>query len=324
MLFDINKFEWSESISEQLELPIEKLPHARPSGTMIGEVSITAAEVTGLKAGTPVLAGGGDQQCAALGLGVIREGLVKATTGTGTFVLGHLKQPKFDPNQRVICSVSIIPHQWVLEASIFTTGAVYRWFRDNMAEIEKLNASEQDIDVYELLNRKVESAEPGAHGLIVLPHFSGAGAPYWNPNAKGMIYGLTLAHKKNDILRAILEGICFEVKKSIEIFGELGVNINDLRIAGGATRAEVWNQMQADIYGIPVSKTAYEETTALGAAIIGCVGCKIYSSYHDAVESMVELKRTYQPNSELKQSYDDQFNENKRLYNKLSNNFKVQ
>ena len=317
MLFDINKFEWSDSICEKLDISIDTLPKSNPSGMVIGEIIHQAAQVTGLKTGTPVVAGGGDQQCAALGLGVIREGLIKATTGTGTFLIAHLSKPKFDTLKRVLCSVSAIPKQWVLEASIFTTGAIYRWFRDNFAQYEKEKAQERGIDVYEILNKEIERAEPGANGLLLLPHFAGAGAPHWDPEAKGAIYGLTLGHTKRDILRAIIEGVCFEIKNSLDVFNELGLKIDELRIAGGATRAKIWNQLQADIYGIPVVKSTYEETTAVGAAILGAIGAGIYKTHQKAVENMVELKTKISPREKLKKFYKNRYLQHKKLYKKL-------
>ncbi len=317
MLFDIKKFNWSEPICEQLGIDIEKLPQPFESGTNIGELSTKAAYDTGLKAHTPVVVGGGDQQCAALGLGVTQEGLVCATTGTGTFILAPLAEPKLDPKMRMLCSASVLPKQWVLEGSIFTTGAVYRWFRDNFAGEMKFEAEKLGIDVYELMNQEVENAEAGAQGLLLIPHFAGAGAPYWDPNARGMLSGLALGHTKRDILRAIIEGICYEIKNSLEVFSELGINIRELRIAGGATRAKIWNQLQADIYGLPVVKTAYEETTALGAAILGTVGLGIYASPLDAVNNMVKLKTKFRPRSKLKKFYINQYLKHKKLYEKL-------
>ncbi len=317
MLFDINSFKWSDNLCSKLEIPQYKLPKEYPSGKIIGEITSQAAKLIGLKKGTPIVTGGGDQQCAALGLGVIRDGLVKATTGTGTFVLAHLSKYKLDPKMRVLCSASVLPKQWVLEASIFTTGAIYRWFRDNFAEIELEKAKKLGIDVYEILNQEVEAAEPGARGLLLIPHFAGAGAPHWNPEAKGVLYGLALGHTKRDILRAIIEGVCFEIKNSLEVFNELGISINELRIAGGATRATAWNQIQADVYGIPVVKTAYEETTALGAAILGCLGVRIYKSPQDAINEMLEIKQRFKSRGKMKRFYQKQYLKHKELYRRI-------
>jgi sugar (pentulose or hexulose) kinase len=317
MLFDINKIKWSDSLCEQLGIPIKKLPDTRPPGTVIGAITDKAAKATGLPRGTPVIAGGGDQQCAALGLGVVRPGQVSATTGTGTFVLADLEEPKLDPKMRVLTSLSVIPDHWVLEASMFTSGALYRWFRDNFMQCEQQHAREQGIDIYELMNREVECAEPGARGLLMLPHFAGAGAPYWDPEAKGVLHGLTLAHTRSDILRALAEGVCFEVKKSLDVLGELGLDIHELRIAGGVTRSDVWNRLQADIYGKPVVKTGLEETTALGAAILGCVGCDIYRTPQDAVKNMLEIKSEYKPDGKLEKFYKGVYVKHKKLYDDL-------
>lgn len=318
MLFDIQKFQWSNDICGVLGIPIDTLPSSKKCGTSIGEITSEAARSTGFKIGTPITTGGGDQQCAALGLGVIREGQMKATTGTGTFAIAPLNKPKLDPKMRVLCSVSVIPNQWILEASIFTTGAVYRWYRDNFAQMESERAKKLGVDVYELLNQEVARAEPGAHGLFIVPHFAGAGAPYWDPDAKGILYGLTLGHTKQDILRAIIEGVCFEVKGSLKVFSDLGVDISELRIAGGATRSPVWNQLQADIYGISVAKTMYEETTALGAAILGGLGVKLFKSPQDAVKNMVELKTKYKPRPKLKTFYEEKYYRYKKLYETLA------
>jgi D-xylulose kinase len=319
MLFDIKKFKWSDSICEQLGISLSKLPESVPSGTIIGEVIDKAASGTGLQQGTTVVAGGGDQQCAALGLGVIKEGMVKATTGTGTFVLGHLSKPKLDKKRRVICSASVLPNQWVLEASIFSTGAVYRWFRDNFAKLEIIEAKKHNMDVYDLLNKQIEASEPGARGLLLIPHFVGAGAPHWDPEAKGMLYGLSLGHNKSDILRAIIEGICLEIKNSLEVFSELGMQIRELRIAGGATRADIWNQIQADVYGVPVVKTEFEETTALGVAILACVGSGVYRNPQDAVKNLVKVQKKYKPKPKQKDLYKKLFEKHKALYHSIKN-----
>jgi xylulokinase/glycerol kinase len=317
MLFNINELHWDDELCRQLEVPINLLPTAQPSGAVIGSVTAESGAATGLKPGTTVVAGGGDQQCAALGLGAITEGLVKATTGTGTFVVAPMDRPKFDSKKRVLCSVSVLPDQWVLEASIFSTGSVYRWFRDNFGEHERKLAAQQGIDVYEVLNQQAVAAEPGASGLLLIPHFVGAGAPHWNPNAKGVLYGLSLGHTKQDVIRAIIEGVCFEIKQCLEVFSELDVSTNELRIAGGASRGVVWNQTLADILGVPAVKTKYEETTALGAAIIAGVGCGLYKDINDAVKNIVTISKIYQPEPDLKELYVDKYKKYKKLCNTL-------
>ena len=160
----------------------------------------------------PIIAGGGDQQCAALGVGVIKQGRVKATTGTGTFLLAFMNQSKRDPKRRVLCSCHTVPGKYVYEASIFTTGSILRWFRDNFSSAEKSLAPNLNLDCYDLLGMQAESISPGSEGVMVLPHFTGAGAPHWDPNAKGLIFGLSLGHSRNHIIRAIMEATCYEIR----------------------------------------------------------------------------------------------------------------
>jgi D-xylulose kinase len=304
MLFDINRFCWSKLITDKLGIELEKLPTVYPSGTELGYVTRSASKSTGLSPDTRVFAGGGDQQCAAIGLGVITEGLIKATTGTGSFILAHLDTPQFEPKRRLLCSVHALPiKRWVLEASIFTTGAIYRWFRDNFSQYQVNLAKSRNIDVYELLNREVGGSPVGAKGIFVIPHFAGAGAPYWDADAKGAILGLALGHNRGDVLRAIIESICFEIRTNLELIQKLGINIIELRITGGAARSQLWNKIQADVYGKPVTKGKFEDATALGVAILASVGAGYHKTIGEAVHRMIKLERKLMPDQRNHESY---------------------
>ena len=181
LLFDIRECKWSESILNSLSISEEKLPVPVQSGTSVGELNAEAARATGLKQGTPVIAGGGDQQCAALGVGVVREGMIKSTTGTGTFLLAHSNSVKLDPARRVLCSRHVVPNAYVVEASMFTTGSALKWYRDNLGGEEISIAGERGVDPYDIITESAERSPPGAEGVIHIPHFVGAGAPNWNP-----------------------------------------------------------------------------------------------------------------------------------------------
>jgi len=317
MLFDINKFAWSEKISELTKMPLEKMPDAKPSGTFAGEILKQSARVTGFAGGTPVIIGGGDQQCAALGVGVVEKGQVKATTGTGTFILAHLEKPLREPKRRLLCSCHVVPKKWVFEASIFTTGVVYRWFRDNLAQGEIREAKMRGIDTYELINKLVQSAPIGSNGLLLLPHFVGAGAPYWNPDARGVLFGLTLKHRREDIARAIVEGVCFEISKNLEIMEQLGIKIDELRITGGATRSPVWNQIQADVYGKPVVRGTSGEATALGAAMLAGLGSGIHRDVKEACKNMLKVERRWVPDKNAHKKYSRMLVLHKKLYDTI-------
>ncbi|MCF2142239.1 MAG: xylulokinase [Candidatus Heimdallarchaeota archaeon] len=317
MLFDINKLTWSDFILKKLAIPIEKLPKPLPPGTKIAGLSKNAARDLGLPEGLPVVAGGGDQQCAALGVGVSQPGRIKATTGTGTFLLAFLEKSARDPKRRLLCSCHAIPGKYVYEASIFTTGSILRWFRDNFSFAEKSLAQNINLDSYELICMQAEQVPAGSEGIIILPHFVGAGAPYWNPNARGVIFGLGLGHTRKHLIRAIMEATCYEIKTNLLVMQELGVDPQELRITGGASRNALWNQIEADVCNLPVIKGRLEEATALGAAILAGVGAGVFKDIPEAIEHMVQIADKRLPVKENNEQYEKYFTVYKELYQAL-------
>jgi len=314
LLFDIARSRWSDEILEGLDLDLRKLPDPLPSGRHVGEVTKRAAEETGFAERTRVICGGGDQQCSAIGVGVVRPGRTKATTGTGTFILSFLERPTFDPEMRVLCSCHAVPGKWVQEASMFSTGTIYRWFRDQFGQPERIEAESSGVDAYAILDKEAAEAPPGSNGLLVLPHFVGAGAPHWNPYARGTILGLALGHRKSDLIRAIMEGIALEIRKNVEVIRELGTPVDELRVTGGMARNRGFNQIQADVLGIPVLRGKAEESTSLGCAILAGVGVGLFNSVPDAADKMVEVVERCEPNPENRETYDRMFELHKKAY----------
>ncbi|NHJ47843.1 MAG: xylulokinase [Asgard group archaeon] len=317
MLFDINKLDWSDKILNTLEIPKEKLPKSLPSGTKIGGLTKQAAKELNLHEDISVSVGGGDQQCAAIGVGVTEKGRIKATTGTGTFLLAFLDKSQRDSKKRVLCSCHAMPGKFVYEASIFTTGSILRWFRDNFSSAEKSLAPRLNLDSYDLLGMQAETIPPGSEGLMIVPHFVGAGAPHWDPNARGIIFGLGLGHTRNHLIRAIMEATCYEIKSNLLIFKELGVPITELRITGGASRNSAWNQIEADICNLPVIKGQVEEATALGAAILAGVGAGIYNNIESAANEMVIIDEQRKPIKKNNVKYEQFFTVYSQLYQSI-------
>jgi len=318
MLFDIRKMDWSDRICDGLEIPREKMPTLHPSGRVVGEVTPKSSKETGFAKGTPVITGAGDQQAAAVGVGVTEAGRVKATTGTGTFILTFLNEPKYDNKRRVLCSCHAVPGRWVNEASIFTTGAVYRWFRDQFSQAQKLEAERSRRDPYELLNDEAAKVPPGSRGILLIPHCMGSGAPHWNPQDKGIIMGFTLGHERGCLIRAIMEGTAFEIRENIEVMKEMKTNIREIRVTGGATRSSTWNQIQADVTGLPVVKGAVEEATSLGAAIIAGVGAGIYKGVTEAANEMFKVTKRYTSDQKTHELYSKLYQVYERTYRTLS------
>jgi sugar (pentulose or hexulose) kinase len=285
------------------------------SGIDIGEVT---TDETLFDKKTLVVTGAGDQQSAALGVGVVSPGEIKCTTGTGSFILAYLSQPNFDPKKRVLCSCHAVPGSWVQEASIFTTGAVLRWFRDQIGHAECAAALEGQ-DPYDLITKEAEKSPIGANGLLLIPHFVGAGAPHWNPLAKGIIFGLALGHERKDLYRAVLEGVAFEVLKNIEVFKELGIEPKELMLTGGGSRSDFWNQICADVLGVTCVRNIIEESTSLGAAILAASGAGIFPDIAKAAENLCKVDKKWLPNDERHIHYEKLYNFSYDLYEFLKN-----
>ncbi len=318
MLFDISRAEWSEKLMDAFEIAPEKMPEPIMSGTKVGEVIASAARQCGLPEGTPVVAGGGDQQCAALGVGVVREGSTKCTTGTGTFMLAFSDSLRLDSNRRVLCSRHVVPDSFVVEASMFTTGSALRWFRNNLGHKEQTEAEESGRDPYEIMTAAASTVPAGSEGVIHIPHLVGAGAPHWNPTARGIFAGLALGHTREHLMRSVLEGVSYEIRTNLNVMRELGLPTSEMRVTGGAARSEVWMQIQADVLGIPVIRTEMEEATALGAAILACKGVGIFSSVAEAADRMVRPRTPLRPNPENRAIYDEGFKRYTKLYESTS------
>lgn len=317
MLFDINKLKYSDDIASDLELDLDKMPEPLKSGKDIGEIT---TDETLFDKKTLVITGAGDQQSAALGVGVTSPGTIKLTTGTGSFMLAYLEKPNFDPKKRVLCSCHAVPGAWVQEASIFTTGAYLRWFRDEIAYEECIVAEEQNQDPYDIISKEANESPVGANGLITIPHLVGAGAPHWNPYARGIIFGLALGQKRRDVARAILEGVAFEVKKNVEVFQELNIKPVELMLTGGGSRSDLWNQIISDVLGVTCVRNVIEEATSLGAAILAASGAGIFPDIAKAAESICKIDKKWLPDTDRHSKYDKLYRFSYDLYNLLQRN----
>jgi len=318
MLFDVSKAEWSDVLLDSFGVPAEKLPDPLIPGSHVELVSKKAAKESGLSDGTAVVAGGGDQQCAALGVGVVRRGRIKSTTGTGTFMLAFSNNLRLDSERRVLCSRHVVPGAFVVEASMFTTGSALRWFRDQLGSIEVGIAEKRGVNPYVVLTEGAAEVPAGSEGIIHIPHLVGAGAPYWNPHARGVFAGLALGHTRAHLLRAVLEGVSYEMRTNLEVMRDLELPAEEVRVTGGAARSEVWMQIQADVLGIPVIRTEMEEATALGAAILACNGVGLFKSVAHAAEEMVRPAESLKPKKENRAVYDIGFERYKQLYHAMS------
>ncbi|MCS7105171.1 MAG: xylulokinase [Thermofilaceae archaeon] len=303
MLLDINKLEWSKEMCEELQIPYDILPPLRGSWEVVGEVSSRVAELTGLKKGTQVVAGGGDRPCEALGAGAIDEGEVNAGTGTGTCFEAPLSEPRPDYKLRVDTCVHVIPHRWEYEIVINATGESLRWFRDNLGWWEVEEAKKRGVSPYDVFMEEAKDIPAGSEGLLYFPYLWGVKTPFFNPKAKGVFIGFTHAHTRKHFVRAILEGVAYHYKGAIELLSELGVNVRRFTMTGGEVRGELWNQIKAAMLGINILIPRETDAASLGAAILAALGTRHYATVREAVQAMVHVARVVEPDSELFSSY---------------------
>ena len=307
-LLNLQSCQWDPEMLDIFSVNRSHLCDLVPPGSVCGHTTRELSHLTGLPENTPVVSAGGDQQCSALGLGVISEGKLKCTTGTGSYLIAYSETPIIDRHKRFLCKVGAIPGTYNLEAGLLTTGTVYRWF------LKQFYGSGGNASDIEAINREVLTSPPGANGVLLLPHFEGSGAPYWNPKDCGVFYRMKLSTTRADMARAVLEGIVMEMGENIALFQEEFGEISQVCISGGMTAFPAYNQLQADIYGVPVVRYSNCESTSLGAWVSAAVACGVCSGYDQAV-------RTIQPQgSETRFSTDFERN---RFYRKRNEERKV-
>jgi xylulokinase len=311
-------FEYVPKLAKIFEVDIEKYPQNYKPTTKVGEVPAHIAEKTGLKTGTPLIMGSGDQQCGAVGVGNTQEGLASVCLGTAGLCIGYSKVPVRHPH----AACHILGHagtgDWQMEGHASAAASSFRWFRNTFAHIEKAAANMIGIDTYDLLTQQAAQSPPGAKGAIYLPWLAGAACPNYDANARASFVGMTFAHSKGDMIRAAMEGICYEMREMLEALKDANFKpFKLLRVTGGAARSSVWNQIQADIYGSPVETVKVSEATALGAAMLGAVGVGIYKDIHEASANMVHVDKRWEPIEQNVRVYNDTFGIYKNTYRAL-------
>ncbi len=294
-MLDIESQTWSDTILGQTGIPKEALSTLVPSGTTVGTLSRQAARRTGLLEGTPLVTGGGDQQCAGIGAGAVAPGMIEISLGTAAVPLCYAATAVRDPERRVMCCAHAVPGKWNLEGLQNSAGACLEWAARLMNGGDRFQAS---------FLARVAQVEPGSSGILFYPYLAGDSAPHWTPDAKGIFLGLTLAHHRHELARAVMEGVSMQTREVLDVFTTLGVPVRHIRLTGGCTAIEGWNQMQADLYGKPVSTLENPQASLLGAAILAAHGLGIFPSVAAAARQMVKIRRTYEPDRQRMETYE--------------------
>jgi len=314
LLFDVAKRRWSQEVLEALDIDRSLLPRAYESAKITGEITSQTALVTGLKAGTPVVAGAGDQAASAVGNGIVSKGLTSATLGTSGVIFTYTATPKLDPRGRIHTFCHAVPGKWHVMGVTQSAGLSLRWFREQFGAMEAWYAGRTAEDPYDLIIREAEKIPPGSDGLIFLPYLMVERTPHLDAHARGMWFGLTAAHTRGHMIRSILEGVAFSLRDSLEIFKELQIPVAQIRASGGGSRSAAWRRIQADIYGKQLVTLQESEGSAFGAALLAGVGGKIYSSVEESARQAIHLRDQVAPQPANSRIYDRVYQVYQGLY----------
>ena len=306
MAFNIKTKKWDEEIIKKCGLDIDKLPEVRCAGTLVGDVLPAVAAEMGLCPGVKVVLGAQDQKCAAIGAG-ISEGVATVSLGTASAISSVGLEPVFDAQMR-IPSFTLDENRWILESCIATACISLKWLKTTFFG---------DLD-YARLDELAEESEAGANNVFFYPHMEGASTPYWRSDIKGFLYGLSLSTLKEDVIRALLEGIGFQIKINLDIQEQIiGRSVEEIRIFGGGSNSKLWCRLIADITGKTVSALYTSEIANLGAAVLAGMGTGIYSDSRDVLSKVDLIKKQYIPDKEKNKKYNEVFLKYMAIQDKL-------
>ncbi len=313
LLFEVIKKRWSTGLLKKLEIDPDLLPPVLNSFDLAGRITKPIAEKTGLKFKTPVVAGGADNACGAVGSGIIQEGRVMVSIGSSGVVLAHTNNPQADQEGRIHLFNHACPDSWYMMGVSLSAGISYEWLERKLFN-HRLS--------YAKLDQLAEEIEPGSEGLIFLPYLYGERTPHNDANARGVYFGISGKHDQRHFVRAVMEGVTFALKDSLELIKDKGVKIKEIRAIGGGAKSRVWQQILADILGEEINLLNVEEGPALGAALIAGVGVGVYSSFAEAVNGIVKVRKTIVPRTQNTEKYNQYYQLYKKLYYSLKEDFR--
>jgi sugar (pentulose or hexulose) kinase len=308
-IFDLENKTWSPEILSQLDITAKQLPETFPSGTVLGHVNRKASEATGLKIGTKVVAGGGDGQAAGLGVNALTPGRTYLNLGTavvsGTYTKNYITDRSF---RTMACCAE---EGYYCETSLRSGTFLIDWFIQKVLKIDP----KHEPEIYRQLEMEALQVEPGSEGLMILPYWNAVMNPYWDPDARGCIVGLTSGHHRGHLYRAILEGIAMEQSLATEAVEKaVGKKTDEFAMIGGGAKSDLWRQIIADASGKKVLTMYSDEASSLGAGISAAVASGWFTSFKEAAQSMVHVKEITEPYSQNAERYHNQLFKYRKIY----------
>jgi xylulokinase len=321
LLLDVANRVWSARLLEILQIDPALLPRLYESHEITGTLTAGAAAELGLRAGTPVAGGGGDQAAGAVGNGIVTAGIVSAALGTSGVVFAHSDQPTRDPRGRVHTMCHAVAGKWCVFGCMLSAGGSFQWFRNQLGAAEIAAAKKKKLDPYELLIAQARTAPPGCEGLQFLPYLTGERCPHPDPLARGGWIGLTARTTRPMLIRSLLEGVTFGMRDVLQIMREMGLACAQVRASGGGARSPFWRQLQADIYRAPIVLTNATEGPAYGAALLAGVGVGVWSSVQQAAQACIKQTARLNPNKKMAEFYEQRYRIYDKLYGDLKDRF---
>jgi xylulokinase len=321
LLFDVRRREWSDEILSKLCFQPEFFPEAYESIDIVGEVSRMCSRETALPKGARVVAGGGDSPVGAVGCGVVKTGIVSSNIGSAGQIFAVLDEFKVDPGFRIHTFCHAAPGKWYIQGAILAAGLALSWLIENLGLDKLLRPGESS---YDLLLKEAEAVDPGSNGLIFSPYLLGERSPHMDPNARGVFFGLGLDQGRAHMVRAVMEGVAYALRDSLEIFEELGVRANRIVARGGGSKSRLWRQIQADVFDSEVVTMRVGEEAAFGAALLAGAGSGVYSDLQEAVDKTVRIRDFVHPHPHNVEVYDRYYQDIYRhLYPTLKDYFRI-
>lgn len=313
--FDMRRGVWDEDMCKRLGIERRLLPDIYPCHAIVGKVTEAAAKESGLLAGTPVAAGGLDAACGTLGAGVLHDGETQEQGGQAGGM--SICCDSYRADERLILGFHVVPGKWLLQGGTTGGGGVMRWLEQELGSYERSLADSTGRSSLEQLGALAEQVSAGSDGVIFLPYMSGERSPIWDPDAKGVYYGLDFGKGKGHLIRAAMEGVAFSLRHNLQTAEEAGARVGELRAMGGSANSLLWTQIKADVTKKTISVPASDTATTLGAAMLAGVGCGFYHDFEEAVGRTVQVKRRHVPQKENEAAYDRNYETYLDLYENL-------
>ena len=318
LLLNTAKRNWSKEIIEKLHIPSGFLPPLYESPQITGKVTKKAAKEISLKEGTPLFAGGADQVMMTVGSGVVKTGEIASSIGTGGLLIVCTDHPIIKPYKALHTIPYALPRKWILMGAILSGGSSLNWF---LNQVILKGGSHQKLNFHQFLSKGVPSISAASKGLLFLPYLEGERTPHLDPQARGAFIGLNFHHSQEDLIRAIMEGVVFALKDSFEEFKKLGIEPSYVVTSGGGAKSQLWRQIQADIFNLPVLTTNTENASAYGASLIGAVGVGVFSTVEQACKKWIRKENEIIPNPKDVEVYEKVYQIYHSLYPKLKDDF---